>query len=654
MMKNNYFDFFKNIKNVILCFIVVWSIVSFKPREINWIAIGDSITYLNDHPEETGNRVTKGYLTGVTGNFSNLHYINKGYNGWTSGGIAQHIDSLGLQKADIYTVFLGTNDWWQGRPIGSLNDYKAHKGNTSFYGSFRIIISKIRDLNPQAKIVLITPVQRLDFVYVNDFRNNAYGSYKPKNGQFLEQFANAVDSIGAYEDIPVVDLYHNPSLPLKELVNFKRLKDPKSGLYVNYEYPEGAGIPFNPLTDDYPYPKEATNLTFDGLHPSDKGNAIIANAITNTFRQTDAQLAYRDEIETTKTGSDSWNDYIDIKQYSKPFWQADTITDETVAVIKENNTASAHLLFKAEKILSIKASNYSRFFEKGKDWDYRNGKLIFGINSSVPFFHNGDFLFNNPKPGYAMDGKVPGTFVLYREGNYFPSMQISVTYIKAKKQIWRGPTPEFAGKNLPNTISMLKKHKKTKIVFYGNSIEAGYSASSLAKAAPYMPTWPDLVMYNLKLKYGASVLYANKSVAGRLAQWGQDSVSTRVISEVPDLVIIGFGMNDGTMKVTPDRYRNQIKSIMDSVSIHNPNAEFILISPMLANPLSSFSGLQSSYKQELEKLKRKGVVVADMTGVHEELLKYKTYQDMTGNNLNHPNDYLARWYAQFICGLLIK
>jgi lysophospholipase L1-like esterase len=258
---------------------------AYNPKEQTWVAIGDSITYLNDHLDETGNRVTKGYLTRVTEQFCSLHYINKGFNGWTSGRIAQNIDSLGIPAAEIYTVFLGTNDWWQGRPTGSLDDYKTDKGNTTVYGSFRIIINKLRRLNSGARIVLITPMQRADFVYINNPRNNAFGSYRPKNGQQLEALVNAIDSIGRYEHIPVVDLYHNRKLDLTHLVKFKRLKDTASGTYVNYPYPESTRIPFNPATDDYPYPIEAIGLTYDGLHPSDKGNAIIADAIMKVFKQ---------------------------------------------------------------------------------------------------------------------------------------------------------------------------------------------------------------------------------------------------------------------------------------------------------------------------------------------------------------------------------
>lgn len=270
----------------ILPFLIALSLLttSFKPKEVTWLAIGDSITYLNDHLDETGKRLSEGYLTRVVKSLPYIHYINKGYNGWTSGGIAQQIESLGLVKADIYTIFLGTNDWWQGRPVGSLTDYKDNTGNATIYGSFRIIINKIRALNPQAKIVLITPMQRVDFVYLFDKKNNAYGSYKPKNGQTLESIANAVDSIANYEHISVSDLYHNHAIKIEKLVKFKRLKD-TTGTYKDYKFPQFIDVPFNPETDDYPYPTEAINLTYDGLHPSDKGCAVIAKSIVSIFKQ---------------------------------------------------------------------------------------------------------------------------------------------------------------------------------------------------------------------------------------------------------------------------------------------------------------------------------------------------------------------------------
>ncbi len=271
------------MKKLLLLLAII--ITSFAPKDISWVAIGDSITYLNEHQNETGNRVKKGYMTRVTEKLPNIHYTNQGHNGWTSGGIADAIETLGIEKADVYSVFLGTNDWWQGRPVGTPDDYKNNTGNNTVYGSFRIIMNKLHSLNSDAKIILITPMQRSDFVYINDYKNNAYGSYKEKAGQMLEEFANAVDSIGTFEHCDVVDLYHTPSLAVPYMVKYKRLRSPETGEYTNYAYPAFFNIPFNAATDDYPYPVDAMDMTFDGLHPSDKGYAVIAAMLEKIMRK---------------------------------------------------------------------------------------------------------------------------------------------------------------------------------------------------------------------------------------------------------------------------------------------------------------------------------------------------------------------------------
>ena len=253
-------------------------------KEISWIAIGDSITYLNDHANETGNRISKGYMTLLTEKLPHVRFYNQGHNGWTAIKIATDIEKLGFQKADVYSIFLGTNDWWGGKPLGSLDDYSKNTGLSTVNGAFRVIIDKLKSLNPQAKIILITPMQRVDFVYINNFKNNAYGSYKDKNGQFLEAFANAITAIGQLENFPVVDLYHNKKLSHSKLVHFKRLKNPVTGDYQNYSFPDFTSIPFDPLNDEYPYPVESIRMTYDGLHPSDKGYEVITKALLKEFK----------------------------------------------------------------------------------------------------------------------------------------------------------------------------------------------------------------------------------------------------------------------------------------------------------------------------------------------------------------------------------
>ncbi|MFT4155920.1 SGNH/GDSL hydrolase family protein [Parafilimonas sp.] len=273
------------MKRFLFILVIAAITTSFTKKEITWTAIGDSITYLNEHADETANRITRGYMTRVTEKLPYMHYINQGHNGWTAGGIADKIESLGLAKTDIYSVFLGTNDWWAGRALGTMDDYKNNTGNSTVYGSFRIIINKLRSLNKDAKIMLITPMQRLDFVYINNMKNNAWGSYKAKNGQMLSRFADAVIAIAKYEHISLVDLYYKSGMNYRNLVHYKRVKDPQTGAYKNYAYPGFIGIPFNPDTDEYPYPPGAINMTYDGLHPSDKGYAVIAGMLIKVMKK---------------------------------------------------------------------------------------------------------------------------------------------------------------------------------------------------------------------------------------------------------------------------------------------------------------------------------------------------------------------------------
>ena len=56
------------------------------------------------------------------------------------------------------------------------------------------------------------------------------------------------------------------------------------------------------------------------------------------------------------------------------------------------------------------------------------------------------------------------------------------------------------------------------------------------------------------------------------------------------------------------------------------------------------------YLPKLQQLAQEevGVALADVTTLHKEYLAVKNYRDMTGNNVNHPNDFLMRLYAQTI------
>ncbi len=60
------------MKKIILLLTLYGICCSFIPKKITWVAIGDSITYLNEHQNETGNRITKGYMSLVVEKLPNI------------------------------------------------------------------------------------------------------------------------------------------------------------------------------------------------------------------------------------------------------------------------------------------------------------------------------------------------------------------------------------------------------------------------------------------------------------------------------------------------------------------------------------------------------------------------------------------------------
>jgi hypothetical protein len=60
----------------------------------------------------------------------------------------------------------------------------------------------------------------------------------------------------------------------------------------------------------------------------------------------------------------------------------------------------------------------------------------------------------------------------------------------------------------------------------------------------------------------------------------------------------------------------------------------------------------AEYRDVLKAFAAPGTAVADLTEVWARLLNSKADMDLTGNGLNHPNDFGHRLYAQAILKLL--
>lgn len=355
-----------------------------------------------------------------------------------------------------------------------------------------------------------------------------------------------------------------------------------------------------------------------------------------------------------------WPAYISLKDYLVPFMKADTIVNELILPIRKSEKgATAHLLFPAKKILKIQDVYLEREYREGKDWVVNGREIVLTDNSAIPFLRDDELLFkaDKKKEGYYQLAKDSGYFVLYDEHKLFPSHQLAVTYVPERKGAFSPQPPKLYKQKihgkLTRTSQKLKRGEPLKIVFYGNSIEVGGNTSGYLGVKPFMPNWTQLVVYNLRSTYSSEITYVNNAKGGMVAQWGVENAEERVANEKPDLVVIAFGMNDGTFGVPDSTFIGQLQKIMDTASETNPNCEFIIVTPMLANPLAIHSKSQESYRLPILGLVKEGTAVADVTFWHKWLLNYKSYQDMIANNINHPNDYLARWYAHVVSAILV-
>lgn len=244
--------------------------------------------------------------------------------------------------------------------------------------------------------------------------------------------------------------------------------------------------------------------------------------------------------------------------------------------------------------------------------------------------------------------------IMFAEGAFYHKLQVEITY-RHEPGEWHGPTSKFAGEALPKTVAKLRAKQPLKVVVFGDSISTGSNASQFTNAAPGCPPYANLVAGALEKHFGSKVSLQNKAVDGTTSENGLKLVSDEQIGkDQPDLVIIGFGMNDVYYKHDAAKYQANIRGMIDRIRADAPNTEFVLVASMLPNaergiPLTLFP----KYREALTELCGPGVTLADVTSMWEELLKRKSFYDLTGNGINHPNDFGHRVYAETILGLLI-
>ena len=340
-----------------------------------------------------------------------------------------------------------------------------------------------------------------------------------------------------------------------------------------------------------------------------------------------------------------------------------TINGETALFVE---TAEIRLLFPAERIEKVYCSRTDVVYEAGIDYRHPAGTdvLVRLPESRIPILTESQIhprksspethLFPGPNTN-AIAGGVDGEALIFDNLDYFSKLQIEVDYTASTvNDIF--PVPVFPAR-LPRTKKILAQAGTTlQIMTLGDSITEGLNASAYFGVPPFRKPYPGLVADMLENACPAKVNLCNQGVDGTTSRYPIEHPEIWH-GKQPHLMIIAYGMNDFSHGDATD-FLNNLQQILTLVHQNSPDTEFLLVASMSGNPLWKYTPPGSARKfatalQEFVSGLDSSVSFVDQCALWETILSRKGYYDLTGNGVNHPNDFGHNLLAENICRCII-
>ncbi|GHV03123.1 hypothetical protein FACS1894211_15610 [Clostridia bacterium] len=353
----------------------------------------------------------------------------------------------------------------------------------------------------------------------------------------------------------------------------------------------------------------------------------------------------------------------------QPYFKGNIIYNELVLLVDDGAEISGNLLYEPLRIIAVKDNTLKTDYSPDTDYRVEGNKIVRREGSAAPYlteanlrgegigepFNRVDTLpFGDILTDYVVWGDV-----VYTESPLFYGHYLSVTYAVDVKSYPKDVFKAYDEINLSGVIDKLYAKQDIKTVVIGDSISEGCSSSETFNHEPYTPPYGKLVKAGLAARYGVNVDLVNLSKGGEMSAYGAAQARIDAINaENPDLVIIGFGMNDGNStapRISAQAFCDNLETMIKKVKAANPDCSFILLhtyppNPGFGNAYSVFDG----YMAKLTELAaRENACVVDMFKVGRHMLEQKRYAEISANGVNHPNDFFTRVYAMNILSALI-
>lgn len=350
----------------------------------------------------------------------------------------------------------------------------------------------------------------------------------------------------------------------------------------------------------------------------------------------------------------------------RPYWLGNVIYQETVLCIDDGSEISGKLQYTPVKILSVRDNTYKKEYKEGEDYTVSGSKIVLTANTACPYLTKENLKGKNlPSQYRAVSdlGKVTNVEtdyfmwtedIFFTEGSLIYGHQICVSYVYDVNELDRTQFAEF-GTVCPKFLEKLRNGEKVVIGITGDSVSYGCSASSLASREPYMPQFPALLSYAINEEYGVKPSIKNYSVGGTTSN---EAVSTKVAEKLvkskSDLVLIHFGINDSG-GVTAAKLKSNVKKVIDDTLAELPDCEFLYIKCFAPNPVLYPEAKFRDYWKAIDELAAEYdcFYAVDLYSPSMKMIEAKKYLDVTGNGINHPNDFVVRFYAMNLVNLFV-
>ena len=283
-------------------------------------------------------------------------------------------------------------------------------------------------------------------------------------------------------------------------------------------------------------------------------------------------------------------------------------------------------------------SPHTSIYQEGIDYvvEPKSGEIRRTPESRIPDFKT-NMLFGVEDFDHS---KYPG----FGNTKFF----VFVDYASTQPVTW--PYQPSQVQFLTNTLRKLQNGESVKIVAFGDSITAGGDATE--PSLIFWQRWAD----SLQQKYPTAKIDAiNGATGGDTTQNGLDRLSQKVLSQKPDLVLVGFGMNDhniagfGTPLI---QFRKNLKTIIDRIRAET-SAEIVLYSTFPPNPKWHYGShnMEAYAMATQEVAAEKNCAYANIYRNWNAIESKKKPEDLLGNNINHPNDYGHAIYFEVLSRL---